>query len=119
LYVFKGKKKHECGIKFQWDVQVNRSTRYWMRQSFLVPQPLIFFISLWAHEQKSCVWSNLFYIVFPFIWSMVIVLVEMKKVEKQEMEGKWWKKNYKTIVKIYYLEYQIKNQDLHKIIFSL
>jgi hypothetical protein len=103
--------KHECGIKFQRDVKVNRSTRYLIRQSFLVPQPLIVFISLWAHEQKTCVWSNLFYIFFPFIWSMVIVLVEMKKmkkVEKQEMEGKWWKKTI-TNSKNYYLEYQLKN----------
>jgi phage tail tube protein FII len=48
---------------------------------------------------------------------MVIQCIEMKKIKKEEMEGKWKKmKNSKSIVKTSYIKHQVKNQNLHKII---
>jgi hypothetical protein len=49
--------------------------------------------------QKSYVWLIFFINLFSFLWSMVILLVEMKEneesggenVKKEEMEGKWWR----------------------------
>jgi len=51
------------------------------------------FICPWA-EKVVIVQIN-YYIFLSLLSLRVIVLVQMKKVEKQEMEGKWWRKKEK------------------------
>ncbi len=54
--------------------------------------------------QKSCGFVTFFLTCFSLLGSMVILCIEMKKVKKEEMEGKW-KRNEKN-----------QNQNLHQII---